>query len=50
MSDMIKDKYLKFWQLKKFPYTDAGNIDFRTTAPTGFYYPKSPQKQYKKPA
>ncbi len=50
MSDMIKDKYLKFWQLKKFPYTDTGNIDFRTTAPTGFYYPKSPVKQYQTPA
>lgn len=48
-SDKIRDRYLEFWQLKKFPYTDSGTVDFKTTAPTGFYYPKSPQKQHKKP-
>ncbi|TDJ64595.1 MAG: hypothetical protein E2O35_08630, partial [Proteobacteria bacterium] len=50
LSDKIKDIYLDFWQLKKFPYTDTGTADFRTTAPTGFYYPKSPQKPYVKGA
>ena len=50
MSDKIKDMYLDFWQLKEFPYTDTGTTDFRTEAPTGFYYPKSPQKPYKKSA
>jgi len=48
MSDKIKDMYLDFWQLKKFPYTDTGTTDFHTESPTGFYYPKSPQKPYKK--
>jgi acetone carboxylase alpha subunit len=50
LSEKIKDVYLDFWQLKKFPYTDTGTTDFRTTAPTGFYYPKSPQKPYVKGA
>ncbi len=50
MSEKIKDMYLDFWQLKKFPYTDTGTADFHTQSPTGFYYPKSPQKPYKKSA
>jgi len=50
LSDRIKDMYLDFWRLKKFPYTDTGTTDFHTQAPTGFYYPKSPQKPHKKDA
>ena len=50
LSEKIKDIYLDFWQLKKYPYTDTGTTDFRATAPTGFYYPKSPQKPYVKGA
>ncbi|MCC7122183.1 MAG: hypothetical protein IT493_11565, partial [Gammaproteobacteria bacterium] len=44
LSDKLKDRYLAFWQLDRFPYTDTGNIDFKAIAPTGFYYAKSPQK------
>jgi hypothetical protein len=50
LSDKIRDKYLEFWNLKKFPYTETGNVDFTVQAPTGFYYPKSVQKQHHKPA
>ena len=50
LSEKLKDLYLDFWQLKKFPYSDTGAADFHTEAPTGFYYPKSPQKPYKKGA
>lgn len=48
LSDKIVDLYLDFWKLKRFPYTDTGEADFHTTAPTGFYYPKSPQRRHKK--
>ncbi|HMM78210.1 MAG TPA: hydantoinase B/oxoprolinase family protein [Gammaproteobacteria bacterium] len=44
LSDKIKDRYLEFWALERFPYTDTGDIDFKAIAPTGFYYPKSAQR------
>jgi len=50
LSAKIKDRYLAFWELERFPYTDTGNIDFKAIAPTGFYYAKSPQKPRGKPA
>jgi acetone carboxylase, alpha subunit len=48
LSDKVRDLYLAFWDLKKFPYSDTGKVDFKVASPTGFYYPKSPQKQHKK--
>lgn len=44
LSEKIKELYLDFWQLKKFPYTDTGVADFHVQSPTGFYYPKSAEK------
>ncbi len=48
LSEKIVDLYLDFWEIDKFPYTDTGTADFHTEAPSGFYYPKSPQKPHKK--
>jgi acetone carboxylase alpha subunit len=44
LSSKIKDLYLNFWKLDEFPYAETGTVDFQTSAPTGFYYAKSPVK------
>jgi len=47
LSNKIRDLYLEFWKLDEFPYADTGRVDFRTAAPSGFYYAKSPVKPSK---
>ncbi|MGH7804129.1 MAG: hypothetical protein ACREQJ_07255, partial [Candidatus Binatia bacterium] len=47
LSNKLRDLYLEFWKLEKFPYTDTGSVDFQTAAPTGFYFPKSAVKPAK---
>ena len=48
LSEKLKDEYLEFWNIKKYPYTETGAADFQATTPTGFYFPQSPQKPYVK--
>jgi acetone carboxylase alpha subunit len=50
LSDKIKERWLEFWELERFPYTDTGRVDFKAIAPTGFYYPKSAQRPKTAPA
>lgn len=48
LSQKLKNLYMNFWKIDEFPYTDTGEADFTVTAPTGFYFPKSPVKKPKK--
>jgi acetone carboxylase alpha subunit len=41
MSAALKDRYLKFWQIEAFPYTDTGLPALRYAGPTGFIPPQS---------
>jgi acetone carboxylase alpha subunit len=43
-SDKLKKKYLDFWKIDEFPYTETGTPAFVTPKPTGFYFPQSPVK------